>query len=55
MPVQITIIGLGQIGASIGLALKARNFDVRFVGHDKDPEAAKAAIDRIIARNGFEG
>src|SRR5512143_3785702 len=43
MPVQITIIGLGQIGASIGLALKARNVDVRLVGHDKDPEAAKQA------------
>ena len=25
MPVQITIIGLRQIGASIGLTLKARN------------------------------
>ncbi len=43
MTVQITIIGLGQIGASIGLALKARNLDVRLVGHDKDPEAAKQA------------
>ncbi len=43
MPVQITIIGLGQIGASIGLALKARNLDVRLVGHDKDPEAGKTA------------
>src|SRR6185369_14512785 len=43
MPVQITIIGLGQIGASVGLALKAHNLDVRLVGHDKDPEAAKAA------------
>jgi prephenate dehydrogenase len=43
MTAQITIIGLGQIGASIGLALKGRNLDVRLVGHDKDPEAAKAA------------
>lgn len=43
MTVQITIIGLGQIGASIGLALKAHNLDVHLVGHDKDPEAAKAA------------
>ena len=43
MTVQITIIGLGQIGASIGLALKARNLDVRLVGHDKDPQAEQKA------------
>ena len=43
MPVQITIIGLGQIGASIGLALKARGASVTIVGHDKDSHAAKAA------------
>ena len=43
MPVQITIIGLGQIGASIGLALKARGAGVTLVGHDKDTRTAKAA------------
>jgi prephenate dehydrogenase len=43
MTVQITIVGLGQIGASIGLALKARNLDVRLVGHDKDAQTAKEA------------
>ena len=43
MPVQITIIGLGQIGASIGLALKARRASVTLVGHDKDARTAKAA------------
>lgn len=43
MTVQITIVGLGQIGASIGLALKARKLDVRIVGHDKDTLAAKEA------------
>lgn len=43
MPVQISIIGLGQIGASIGLALKARGANVHIVGHDKDFRAAKAA------------
>lgn len=43
MPVQITIIGLGQIGASIGLALKARGENLTLVGHDKDPRAAKTA------------
>jgi prephenate dehydrogenase len=45
MSVQITIIGLGQIGASIGLALKARGASVTIMGHDKDPRAAKAAQD----------
>lgn len=43
MSQQITIIGLGQIGSSIGLALKARNVDVRRVGHDKEPHTAKEA------------
>ena len=43
MTVQITIIGLGQIGSSIGLALKARGVDARIVGHDKDTQAAKEA------------
>ncbi len=43
MSVQITIVGLGQIGSSIGLALKAHGVDVHRVGHDKDPLAAKEA------------
>jgi len=43
MTIQITIIGLGQIGASIGLALKAHKLDFRIMGHDKDPGAAKEA------------
>lgn len=43
MTVQITIIGLGQIGSSIGLALKARNVNVHLMGHDKDPQVAKEA------------
>lgn len=41
MSVQITIVGLGQIGSSIGLALKAHGVNIHRVGHDKDPEAAK--------------
>lgn len=41
MSVQITIIGLGQIGSSIGLALKARGLNARIVGHDKDQQATK--------------
>ena len=43
MTVQITILGLGQIGASIGLALKARNLDIHLVGHDKEMGTAKEA------------
>src|SRR5215211_8876438 len=44
MSVQITIVGLGQIGSSIGLALKAHEVNVHRVGHDKDPQAAKEAL-----------
>jgi prephenate dehydrogenase len=52
MPVQITIIGLGQIGASIGLALKDRKDQLLRVGHDIEPEVSRqaeklGAIDRI--------
>lgn len=43
MSVQITIVGLGQIGASIGLALKARKLDLHLVGHDKEMNTAKEA------------
>jgi len=41
MSVQITIVGLGQIGSSIGLALKSHEVNIQRVGHDKDPQAAK--------------
>jgi prephenate dehydrogenase len=36
MPVQITIIGLGQTGASLGLALAAHKDRVFVTGHDKE-------------------
>ena len=42
MAVQITIIGLGQVGASIGLALGEQK-SIRRVGHDKSFEVARAA------------
>lgn len=42
MSVQITIIGLGQVGTSIGLAL-AEQKSIKRVGHDKDYETARAA------------
>lgn len=51
MTVQITIIGLGQVGSSIGLALAGQK-NIKRVGHDKDFEIARAsqkagAVDEI--------
>jgi prephenate dehydrogenase len=43
MAVQITIIGLGQIGASIGLALEPYREAIKRVGHDKKPAVAREA------------
>jgi len=42
MSVQITIIGLGKIGASIGLALDGQENLIR-IGHDKDMSSARKA------------
>lgn len=46
MPVQITIIGLGQIGASLGLALASHKDQVITTGHDKD-----FSIERLAQKN----
>lgn len=51
MSVQITIIGLGQVGSSIGLALAGQK-NVKRVGHDKNFDIARAsqkagAVDEI--------
>jgi len=43
MTIQIAIIGLGQIGTSIGLALASQTELVRRIGHDKSYEIAKTA------------
>jgi prephenate dehydrogenase len=43
MSTQITIIGLGQIGASIGMALKDKKTSLQRVGYDKDQGVARAA------------
>jgi prephenate dehydrogenase len=43
MTVKITIIGLGQIGASMGLALVKHKDQVTTLGHDKSPETARKA------------
>lgn len=52
MSIQISIIGLGQIGTSIGLALKDHLDKVRRTGFDRNPEIARqaekmGAFDRI--------
>jgi prephenate dehydrogenase len=43
MPVQITIIGLGQTGGSLGLALAAHRDKVFVTGHDKEFSAERMA------------
>ena len=43
MTIQLTIIGLGQIGSSIGLAL-AEHKNLLLVGHDKNMATAKTAL-----------
>ncbi len=43
---RITIIGLGQIGTSIGLALKQTPLNLYIVGHDKEPTHARVALRR---------
>lgn len=43
MTVQVTILGLGQIGSSIGLALAAQKEKINRVGHDKETYTARDA------------
>lgn len=43
MTTQITIIGLGQIGTSIGLALAKQKESILRVGHDKESKTARTA------------
>ncbi len=40
---RVTIVGLGCVGCSIGLALRQRVADVEVVGHDIEPERARRA------------
>jgi prephenate dehydrogenase len=52
MTLQVTIIGLGQIGASIGLALGNRQDLLRRIGYDLDMAVARraekmGAVDRV--------
>jgi prephenate dehydrogenase len=45
MPIQITIIGLGRIGVSLGLALKRKSesANLKIIGHDRDLELTRKA------------
>jgi len=43
---KITIVGLGLVGCSIGLALGRGTRNYEIVGHDKEPKAASAARKR---------
>lgn len=54
MSIQISVIGLGQIGTSIGLALKDHTDKVKRTGFDRSPEIARqaeriGAFDRITS------
>jgi prephenate dehydrogenase len=49
MPTQITIIGLGQIGASMGLALAAHKDAILRVGHDKKLDVEREALKLGVA------
>jgi len=43
---RVTIIGLGLIGGSVGLALKKSKLEIEIIGHDKDPGVAGRARKR---------
>jgi prephenate dehydrogenase len=54
MKIQITIVGMGQIGTSIGLALGEKKDLVHRVGHDRDMRVARqaekmGAVDKVSA------
>ena len=42
MTVNVSILGMGRVGASLGKALTARD-DLKVTGYDREPETAKAA------------
>lgn len=45
----ITILGLGRLGTSVGLALKASSLDVLLVGYEENPQFARQARDVLKA------
>ncbi|MCX8066716.1 MAG: prephenate dehydrogenase [Anaerolineae bacterium] len=46
MQTRVTIIGLGCVGSSIGLALRRQSPSLEVMGHDKDPEIARRAAQK---------
>ncbi len=54
MTIQLTIIGLGQIGASVGLALSGKSDLLSRVGFDRDPKVARQA-EKIGAIDSAQG
>jgi prephenate dehydrogenase len=48
MTIQLTILGLGQIGASVGMALSKHKDSIVRVGHDKSREAVSFAKDNNV-------
>ena len=53
MTVQLTIIGLGQIGSSVGLALEKHKEKVTRFGHDRELDTgrraqARGAVDKTF-------
>ena len=56
----IAIHGLGLIGGSLGLSLRARRDPPRVLGYDVDPETARAAVERgavdaLLSESGSPG
>lgn len=48
MAIQITFIGLGQIGASMGLALAPHKDKITRIGHDKDSNVENNALKKGV-------
>lgn len=49
----VSILGLGRIGASVGLALKASSFEVQIIGYDEDRDTGNrakeiGAVDKMV-------
>ncbi len=40
---RVTIVGLGALGCSVGLALRQSGIEVEIIGHDKEPLASRQA------------
>ena len=52
MKPRLTIIGLGRLGTSIGLALKKTGAELEIVGHDKDRHREQTYSQLSMFRHG---